>query len=99
MLQSKQLVDILATLLMTCLGLLGWTQVYEEHIYEEHSFKTETLLAGEPKLLNLVEERLCSNDYNQIDFQNTSIITFANCSKLDFELTKPIAIKSYARQQ
>jgi hypothetical protein len=96
MLQSKQLVDILATLLMTCLGLLGWTQAYEEHSFKT---KTETLLAGESKLLNLVEERLCSNDYNQIDFQNTNIITFANCSKLDFELTKPIAIKNYARQQ
>jgi hypothetical protein len=54
MLQLEQLVDILATLLMTCLGLLGWTQ-----LYEDQSFKTETMLAVDQKLPNFVEERLC----------------------------------------
>jgi hypothetical protein len=56
MLQSNQLIDILATLLMGCLGLLGWIQ-----LNEKHSFNTETMVVIESQLPNLVEERLHSN--------------------------------------
>jgi hypothetical protein len=49
MLQSDGLVDILATLLLGCLGLLGWI-----HLNEKHSFNTETIPAVESKLPNIV---------------------------------------------
>jgi hypothetical protein len=61
MLQSNRLIDILVTLLMGCLGLLGWIQ-----LNEKHSFNTETIVTMESKLPNLVEERLCSNNNYEI---------------------------------
>lgn len=61
MLQSNRLIDILITLIMGYLGLLGWIQ-----LNEKYSFNTEAMVTVESKLLNLVEERLCSNDNYEI---------------------------------
>lgn len=47
MLQSDLLVDILATLLLGCLGLLGWI-----HLNEKHSFNPETRTVVESHLPN-----------------------------------------------
>jgi PAS domain S-box-containing protein len=74
MLQQNRLVNILATLIISCFGLFGWTQ-----LAWGHSLQSSTMVAMESPSSNLVEQRLCTNSGQKIDLNNANTIAFKDC--------------------
>jgi photosystem II PsbU protein len=89
MLQTNQLINILATILIGGLGFFGWIQ-----LDEGHNFQSTTMMAIESRSSNVIEQRLCSNSSQKIDLNNANTIAFSDCPGFYPTLAKLIVINS-----